>query len=355
VPAPTTPTTVAIIAADAVHRALLADAVATGCPARVHAAAPNDPEAHDLLAGAYVAITPCTGAPATRFAGLGLIAASGHPGPVLAIVPADEPALLDEALDCGATHALLQAPGYLDQVAATLRSLSRRAGAAAPAARLAELHATLREIRAENQALHELVDRLEGLAATDPLTGLANRRAFESRLDELFSGSARHAFDLSVLAIDLDGLKTVNDTLGHPAGDELIQTAARVLRDTCRRADVPARIGGDEFAVLLPHTDAPHAALVAQRLRQRFDDAARPVRERLAAASGVVRVLPRARKAPVPGMSIGVASRAATAATTPAALAAEADRALYAAKRDGKGRVVVLPAATALPIPPRAA
>jgi len=110
-------------------------------------------------------------------------------------------------------------------------------------------------------------ERAEAEALMDPLTGLVNRRGWELLLDREEQRCRRYGALASVLIIDLDGLKAVNDTAGHAAGDTMLRTAADVLRDAVRSADVVARLGGDEFAVLSVETDLPGTHTERARLR----------------------------------------------------------------------------------------
>jgi diguanylate cyclase (GGDEF)-like protein len=119
------------------------------------------------------------------------------------------------------------------------------------------------EARLEHQALH------------DSLTGLANRDLFVDRMDHALARTDRSDGCHSVIYLDLDGFKGVNDELGHAAGDELLVETARRLRDGVRPGDTVARLGGDEFAILLEDTDEPVAACVAERVLQELG---RPVR-----------------------------------------------------------------------------
>lgn len=221
-------------------------------------------------------------------------------------------------------------------------------------------------LQAENARLRAQIERLEALATTDPLTGLGNRRCADARLEELFSASERHDTDLTCLMIDLDGLKRVNDALGHAEGDRMIQSAAEVLSSTIRKSDFAARVGGDEFLVLLPQTSAATATVLASRLVARFDEACEDLAARLGVgpslshesagrsplrvhvtvgtASGSVAgdgpgaMADRssgagfAARTSRPGLSIGVASRVSSQARTPVELTGAADRALYSVK-----------------------
>ncbi len=109
--------------------------------------------------------------------------------------------------------------------------------------------------------------RLNYLAFSDSLTGLANRTLFLDRLRQLLLASRRTGDGFALLACDLDGFKSINDTFGHEAGDQVLRVAAEMLRSCCREVDTAARIGGDEFALILPGVSDPNdAALVANRL-----------------------------------------------------------------------------------------
>jgi diguanylate cyclase len=122
----------------------------------------------------------------------------------------------------------------------------------------------------DSLALRERAEQAEALARMDPLTGLANRRGFTSRFEEELANSARHGSPLAVLAIDVDRFKVVNDTYGHPGGDIVLAAAGDVLRRSAGPNGVAARIGGDEFAVLLPHCDTEGAELVVAQITADF-------------------------------------------------------------------------------------
>jgi len=137
-------------------------------------------------------------------------------------------------------------------------------------------------------------ERAEAEALMDPLTGLVNRRGWELLLDREEQRCRRYGALASVLIIDLDGLKAVNDTAGHAAGDAVLRTAADVLRDAVRSADVVARLGGDEFAVLSVETDLPAAHTERARLRD------------LLAAAGVPASVGAATRNPNGGLAAAV-------------------------------------------------
>lgn len=190
-----------------------------------------------------------------------------------------------------------------------------------------ELEQSLEQVRIKNAQLEEAVAKLETMAATDPLTGLANRRAFAAAFDRAFADAVRHNKDLAVVMIDLDGFKQLNDTLGHRQGDQMLQRAARVLEANCRRSDVAGRFGGDEFIVLLPNTGEETAAGVARRIAEEF---------------GHMAAMELAEEG-FPGrltMSLGLATIRTSRAVHPEQLIEHADHALYCAKQAGKTRLV---------------
>jgi len=171
--------------------------------------------------------------------------------------------------------------------------------------------------------LGHYTDRLARLATTDPLTSLYNPRAFHDHLRKELSRLARYREPLSLLLMDLDGLKRVNDQFGHEAGDAALRSVARAIGSGLREIDLGARIGGDEFAVLAPRTDAKAAVALAERLRALV-------------ATGVD---DRAGRGSTISIGIASVSPSTDAPPTAASLMVAADAALYAAKRAGGNRV----------------
>jgi diguanylate cyclase (GGDEF)-like protein/PAS domain S-box-containing protein len=167
-----------------------------------------------------------------------------------------------------------------------------------------------------------LDEELTRQAFHDALTGLANRALFRDRLDQAVARAARSGESVAVVLADLDGFKAVNDSLGHDAGDQLLQRVAERFAETTRAGDTLARLGGDEFAMLLEDTDEYTAVQVAKRL---LDQVAAPV-----AVSG--------REFAV-GASVGIAVQSGPGVTEQ--LLRHADVAMYAAKEAGRGRLEV--------------
>ena len=180
------------------------------------------------------------------------------------------------------------------------------------------------ELAREIEERKRMEQALQELASTDPLTGLYNRRHFFSVAGTLLEHAQRFQHPLSILVIDLDHLKPINDAHGHATGEEAIKSLAANIRHSIRSVDVAARFGGDEFVVLLPETASAQAAQVAERLRLL-------VAENPLAVGGSNLHLT---------LSIGVASTfAQTEISTIETLLEQADRALYAAKQAGRNQV----------------
>lgn len=192
---------------------------------------------------------------------------------------------------------------------------------------ISELMQRESELLALSRKLERMNKDLAALSHSDPLTGLANRRAFDIRLNEEVSQALKHRTSLALLLVDVDHFKAFNDHYGHPSGDECLRRVAQLLRDTAARpTDLVVRLGGEEFALLLPNQDGPAAAAFAQQCVRVVERAAIAH-----AGSATARVVT---------ISVGVADLAGCDTPTPAALMAAADAALYRAKHSGRNRAV---------------
>ena len=172
-----------------------------------------------------------------------------------------------------------------------------------------------------------LINQLEESARVDGLTGLLNRRGFEERFAQELARAKRSGERFSVVIGDLDSFKAVNDGYGHQAGDRALETVGQCLAEAKRASDEVARIGGEEFAALLPDTDEHGAYIFADRLRARVSDACRPLPGSLTISLGVATFPQHGHEGD--------------------SLVRAADQALYMAKRLGRDRAVVYNAATA--------
>jgi len=176
---------------------------------------------------------------------------------------------------------------------------------------------------------------LDELAVTDPLTGLKNVRYFQARLAEAWARNRRDGSPVGLAVIDLDRFKAVNDDYGHAVGDKVLEATACAIQAVCRRDETAARIGGEEFAVILPGADAETARAVGERIRQ-------------AIAARTVKV--KGHKPLSVTASVGVASTRGGSVDSAEALYTAADRALYSSKQSGRDRTSI-----ATPPPPSSA
>jgi diguanylate cyclase (GGDEF)-like protein len=179
----------------------------------------------------------------------------------------------------------------------------------------------------ENVDLHHQVQRQ---AVTDELTGLANHGRFQEVLGSEMEQVRRYQHPVGLIMLDIDDFKAINDTYGHQQGDVVLRHVARVLQDNSRDADSPARYGGEEMALILPHTDLEGSHAIAERVREAIEG----LRISRLDGEGTLRVT----------ASVGVA---ASSEGSKDALISDADGALYDAKRQGKNRTISAPARTA--------
>jgi diguanylate cyclase (GGDEF)-like protein len=178
-------------------------------------------------------------------------------------------------------------------------------------------------VSVENVDLHETVQRQ---AVTDELTGLFNHRRFQEVISAEVERARRYDAEMGLIMLDIDNFKRVNDTYGHMQGDMVLREVARVLRQSAREIDEPARYGGEEMAVALPQTDLDGAYRFAERVRKRIEALELPVRD----GKGKLKVT----------ASFGAASLTVAGRPDKEGLVAAADAALYQAKRSGKNRTV---------------
>jgi two-component system, cell cycle response regulator len=224
--------------------------------------------------------------------------------PILAIAEADNTAQLVRGLEIGVNDYLLR-PVDRNEMLARARTQIKK--------------------RRYTERLRDNVQTSIELAITDGLTGLFNRRYMETHLGTLVEQSAERGKPITVLVLDIDYFKAINDSYGHDAGDDVLRAFALRMRKATRNIDLACRYGGEEFVIVMPETDMAVATMVAERLRRRI-------------ASEPFAIQQGARHLEVT-ISIGIAALSA-ADDNAATILKRADRALYRAKRDGRNRVV---------------
>jgi diguanylate cyclase (GGDEF)-like protein len=163
------------------------------------------------------------------------------------------------------------------------------------------------------------------MALTDSLTGLPNRRVIEDWAVRQVSGADRYGFDFWVIMADIDRFKVVNDTYGHDAGDSVLKRFAQILKTNTRLCDICARIGGEEFLIILTHTNQEGAVLAIERIRKHLET------ERFGFGPGETAIT----------ASFGMANNCRHRAQDFTKLLAQADAAMYLAKRNGRNRVEI--------------
>jgi diguanylate cyclase (GGDEF)-like protein len=165
--------------------------------------------------------------------------------------------------------------------------------------------------------------RMETMATTDGLTGLVNHRTFQERLSEMLARAERSSGHHALILTDIDHFKKVNDTYGHPVGDQVLKGVAQVVRDCVRKVDLAARYGGEEFAIVLESTDREGAKLLAERIRQEVQ------KQVFSSEKGNFSVT----------LSLGIAVYPEDGNEKPV-LIHNADQSLYHAKHGGRNRAV---------------
>jgi diguanylate cyclase (GGDEF)-like protein len=208
-----------------------------------------------------------------------------------------------------------------DEVIGTFTVAATRAGAF-PSDRRHMLGVIANQVAVSMQNAR-MYEALEEQATTDGLTGLVNHRTFQERFSTMLGRAERHELAVSMLLTDIDHFKKINDTYGHPTGDEVLRRVAAILKASARKIDIVARYGGEEFALVLEGTDRAGARQLAERIRQEVE----------------AQSFPSSKGAFGATLSIGVSSYPDDSREKPE-LIARADQALYSAKHGGRNRTV---------------
>ncbi|MFL6247043.1 MAG: GGDEF domain-containing protein [Thermoanaerobaculia bacterium] len=193
-------------------------------------------------------------------------------------------------------------------------------------ARYEELEQRMLSLQRENLDLVVKNRMLSEVSSRDALTGLYNRWFVVEKIESEMNRALRHGSPMSLLMLDIDHFKRVNDTWGHGAGDQVLQGIGKLLRDSCRVYDVPGRYGGEEFCIVLPETKPGSTTVVAERIRSRLEATALQCGETAIAVTASIGIA---------GLDVSEGSEL----LSPAALIDRADRALYSAKNRGRNRV----------------
>jgi two-component system cell cycle response regulator len=224
--------------------------------------------------------------------------------PILVVAEAEDNARLLRGLELGVNDYLVR-PIDKNEMFARVRTQIRK--------------------RRYGERLRDNVQLSMEMAITDPLTGLQNRRYMETHLSTLVEQAAARGKPLSLLVLDIDYFKSINDSYGHDAGDDVLREFATRVRKSIRGIDLACRYGGEEFVVVMPETDVAVAAIVAERIRRRVAGEPFAVRHDATALDVTI--------------SIGIAALS-DPNDNAASILKRADQALYRAKRDGRNRVV---------------
>jgi len=188
------------------------------------------------------------------------------------------------------------------------------------------LQSELAASKQQVEKLHQELQSARGEALTDPLTGILNRRGFETRSKQTFADQTMLDKGLCMLMLDIDHFKNINDTYGHLFGDKVIRVIAETLKSKVRGQDTVARLGGEEFAVLLPETDTTGARVVAEHIRQSIE-------------RGKIRRLDTQEQ--IGGITISIGVAAYTKGVSAVELLDLADKALYVSKKTGRNKTTV--------------
>lgn len=245
--------------------------------------------------------------------------------PVIMVTGENVGRIATEAIRLGATDYVVKFGDYLFTIPLIVEKNLAMAKVRCENEHLrAELERALIEVKEKNIQLEKSLRRIEEVAATDPLTGLYNRRHFGRVVEQLFHEAQRFDDELTCVMIDLDGYKQLNDAFGHQIGDQLLVVAGKVIAANMRKMDIAARYGGDEFVLLLPRSSPDDAQVLAQRIGDEFRQSSAILLRR---KEGVT-------------MSIGIGSMRTDGPAGTEQLIAAADSALYRAKAGGRNRVM---------------
>jgi diguanylate cyclase (GGDEF)-like protein len=243
--------------------------------------------------------------------------------PILCVC--EDPRRALEALQAGATACLASGQPWLEIIPAAAEALVRNLPAS-PASPHEPDVATLREeCRRKDEQIQQLARNLDAASSTDPLTGLANRRAFAGQLQRAFAEAARYNFELTCIFGDLDDYHDLNAKCGSHIGDRILAAVGKTVQEALRSHDLAARYGSDEFVLLLPHTSLDKAIHVAERIGRELTSRIR--------THG-----PQVDRAIT--LSMGISSLCKDRPTSADALLTKADAALAVAKERGRGRIV---------------
>jgi diguanylate cyclase (GGDEF)-like protein len=193
-------------------------------------------------------------------------------------------------------------------------------------ARYEELEQRMLSLQRENLDLVVKNRTLSEVSSRDALTGLYNRWFVIEKIDSEMNRAMRHGSPMSLIMLDIDHFKRVNDTWGHGVGDQVLQAIGKLLRESCRVYDVPGRYGGEEFCIVLPETKPGNTGVVAERIRSRLEETELPCGETSISVTASIGIA---------GMDLPEINEL----LSPAALIDRADRALYSAKNRGRNRV----------------
>jgi diguanylate cyclase (GGDEF)-like protein len=193
-------------------------------------------------------------------------------------------------------------------------------------ARFQELESRMLSLQRENLDLTVRNRTLSEVSSRDTLTGLYNRWYVIEKIESELNRALRHGSPMSLLMLDIDHFKRINDTWGHPAGDEVLKSVGKMLKESCRVYDVPGRYGGEEFCIVLPETKPGNTTVVAERIRKRLEETELTLGDASVAVTASIGIA-------------GMENQSDEEMLSPAALIDRADRALYSAKTRGRNRI----------------